>query len=173
MKDKKKMIVGIIFIVLAIGISAGTYGYYRATTNKPTVGTILTLNCGEELASGSLNLGSLKAGSHGTFAFKVKTDYKANIELKMRFSNTDFAPTKLEFYKENKNGNTIALNRVGGTESDYVTVFSDKNISNETDKLYTIFYNWEKDSEKEIDLGKITEHSLVLNYILVCEKVES
>ena len=178
MNERKKVILGIILMLLAVIIAGGTYAYYRSTISGNISGTILEWSCVNDgtTSSGSLNLGSLKPGSIGDFTFMIKsTNFVTDLSVQMQFANTDNVPAKLKFYENDKNGTEIALNRTGGTSSAYVTAFSDTSIAKNTYKTYTVAYDWDKTAiETPIAVGDSTNNkSLVINYRIICTQSEN
>ena len=176
--ERKKIIAGISLMVLAILISVGTYAYYRSTISGTVSGTILAWNCVNDgtTSSGSVNLGSLKPGSNGSFTFQIKsTNFVTDMSVQMQFANTDNVPAKLKFYENSKEGTEIALNRTGGTSSAYVTAFSDVEVAKNTYKTYTVAYDWDKtEVEEPIAAGNASNNkSLVINYKIICTQSEN
>lgn len=177
-REKKKIIAGIFLMVLAVVISVGTYAYYRTTISGTVSGTILEWSCVNDgtTSSGSVNLGSLKPGSSGTFTFQIKsTNFVTDMSVQMQFANTDNVPAKLKFYENSKQGTEIALNRTGGTSSAYITAFSDTSVAKNTYKTYTVAYDWDKtEVEEPIAVGDASNNkSLVINYRITCTQSEN
>jgi len=169
-KEKTKLIMGIAMMVLAVAVAGGTYAYYQTTITGTVSGTILAWDCTNGSGTLTTALGNLAPGSTGSFALKVKsTNFKTDITVQLRYQDASNVPANFKLCKDSACGTSIAMN---GTTN--VTAFSEGGVNKNTEKTYTVYYNWPIGTTPETPIATgTTNKNLNIIYSITCKQSSS
>ncbi len=165
-KDKRSLIVGIAMMVVALGISVGTYAYYQTTITGTISGTILAWDCANGNLTASLSLGSLKPGSSGSGTFTTKaTNFKTDVKVLLK--KTGNTPANLKFCKDSSCATTISLGTAFPAEN--AAQFSENGVAKNTTKTFTLYWSWPYGTAgADTPLSTTSNTTFTLDYKIIC-----
>lgn len=170
--EKTKLIMGIAMMIFAVAVAGGTYAYYQSTITGTVSGTILSWDCTDGSGTLTTALGNLKPGSSGSFQLKVKsTNFKTDITVALKYETVANVPANFKLYKDSAHSTSIAMNT---SSSANVTAFTETGVAKNTQKTYTVYYNWPigTTAETAIATGTATK-PLNIIYSITCKQSAS
>jgi len=167
-KEKRNLILGVAMMVLALGISVGTYAFYQTTLSGTISGTILAWDCKDgNITTSTTSLGNLKPGTNGSFSFSIKSaNFKTDMSVALKYANTANVPANFKLYKDSAKSTQITMTSAyPGTAQ-----FSDANVAKNTAKTYTVYWDWPYGDTAETPLSSTSNLTLTINYQIICKQ---
>ena len=150
--EKRNLILGIVMMLFAVAVSAGTYAYYQTTITGTATGTVVPWACTTQSSSSTftVNLGNLKPGVANTINLALAvTNFEATFDITL--DNPVNIPANLKFYTtgtaSNQNNTSTCIKK---SSTDTTCTSSNRPLQTTVDATatgsatttYPIYWNW-------------------------------